>query len=162
LQQNCGVLQSPATLGVSAVRLSSQPLLAGIKHLNRLEQVLAASRAREQGVDEALMQDQNGHLVSVIAGNIFLLSGKELLTPVLIDAGVRGTRRRLVLEQWAPAIGLNLHEAVLTLADLETADEVFYSNSLTGLRPVATVNKRRWSSHEVCQQLFQQYREECP
>jgi 4-amino-4-deoxychorismate lyase len=160
LDRDCGQMSSAATLGVAAIRLSKQPLLAGIKHLNRLEQVLAAAQAQEEGTDECIVLDQTEHLTCVVAGNLFLVRHGELLTPKMVDCGVLGTRRRLIIEKWAPLIGLHVREVRLTLSDLHTAEEVFYSNSLQTVRPVARVREQCWDNHSVCNALFQRYRDE--
>jgi len=162
LSADHGSLPAPATLGEVDIRLAAQPALAGIKHLNRLEQVLAARQAAQLGVDEALLLDSRGELASVIAGNLFLRRGDQLLTPRLEDCGVAGTRRALVMGRWAAAAGLGVREARLTPQDLEAADEAFYSNSLQGLRPLAGFRGRRWREHEACAALFAQYRGELP
>lgn len=153
-------MRPAAELALANMRWSSQPALAGLKHLNRLEQVLAAAEARDAGADEALMLGQQGNVISVSSGNLFLVTGGVLLTPVIADSGIDGTRRRCVMTHWAPAIGLAVEEATLTTADLESADEVFYSNSLVGLRPVASFGNRRWLHHPVCEALYCQYRNE--
>ncbi len=150
-------LPAPAVLQLASVRCASQPALAGIKHLNRLEQVLAAMEASQAGVDEALMLDQAGDLVSVTSGNIFLVSDGNLLTPPLATCGITGTRRRLILQRLAPACGLAVRETALGLAHLDRCDEAFYSNSLLGLRPIGRFGSRAWSSHPVCEALFHQY-----
>lgn len=157
LPDECAQMAPAAALSLATVRWPTQPILAGLKHLNRLEQVLAAAERRAAGTDEAVMLDQSGQLVSVVAGNLFLLLEGRLQTPVLVDCGIAGTRRRLVIEQWAGAVGLPVQESTLSLQDLESADEVFYCNSLVGLRPVASFGRRRWHSHTVCQALFEQY-----
>jgi len=141
---------APARMGVSSVNWPLQPLLAGIKHLNRLEQVLAAREARLAGFDEAVMRDQDGQVISVTAGNLFIVRDGRLLTPQLDRCGIAGTRRRLILEQWAPALGLPAGEARIGLDDLERAEEVFYCNSVLGPRPVASLSGRRWQNHPVC------------
>ena len=153
-------LPAPAVLQLASVRCASQPALAGIKHLNRLEQVLAAMEASQSGVDEALMLDQAGDLVSVTSGNIYLVTDGNLLTPPLATCGIAGTRRRLILQQLAPACGLAVRETAVGLEQLEQCDEAFYSNSLLGLRPVGRFGSRAWSSHPVCEALFLQYCEE--
>ncbi len=160
LDRNCQQMSAPASLSVAAVRWPTQPLLVGIKHLNRLEQVLAADQCRAAGADETVMLDQSGRVVSVAAGNLFLLYGRQLLTPALVDCGIAGTRRRRLIEQWAPALGLAVIESTVSLQELAAADEVFYSNSLQGLRPVASLGERRWDSHEMCEALFRQYQGE--
>ena len=160
LGRDCGQMSAAATLSQARIRLSAQPLLAGIKHLNRLEQVLAAAQAQEEGADECIVLDQSERLTSVVAGNLFLVCQGEVLTPELSDCGVAGTRRRLIIEKWGPALGFKVREAKLTMRDLRDSEEVFYSNSLQAVRPVARVSNQSWENHTVCQALFNQYREE--
>ena len=152
-------LLPPASLIAATMRWASQPALAGIKHLNRLEQVLAAAEKQRSGADEALMLGQAGQLVSVTSGNLFIVAGDEIHTPVLDDCGIAGTRRQLVMQSWAPAAGYRVKESRLDLSVLDTATEVFYSNSLVGLRPVASLGDLRWNSHTVCADLHRCYRE---
>ena len=160
LDRDCGQMGKAATLGVAVIRLSKQPLLAGIKHLNRLEQVLAAAQAQAEGTDECIVLDQTDRLTCVVAGNLFMVRHGELLTPKMLDCGVLGTRRRLIIEKWAPSIGLHVREVSLTLSDLQTAEEVFYSNSLQTVRPVVRVTEQCWDDHSVCKALFQRYQED--
>lgn len=160
LERDCLLMQAPAALSVAQVRWPTQPLLAGIKHLNRLEQVLASAECRSAGADEAVMLNQSGRVISVAAGNLFMLQGGQISTPPLLECGIEGTRRRRLMETWAPSIGLTVKESAITLQDLASAEEVFYSNSVQGLRPVASLGEARWESHPVCESLFQQYRGE--
>jgi len=162
LDRDCSQMSGPASLSLATLRWPLQPALAGLKHLNRLEQVLAAAERRDRGTDEAIMLDQQGQLVSVIAGNLFLVQGKRVLTPALDTCGIAGTRRQLVLEQWAARLGLQAQASTLGLQDLASADEVFFSNSLLGLRPVASFGEHQWHSHPTCQALFDLYRDELP
>lgn len=157
LDYDAGVMPTAAILSVSPVRLSSQPLLAGIKHLNRLEQVLAAAAAQREEVDESVMLDQSGNVVSAIAGNLFVLRDGVLLTPPVEHCGVAGTRRRLIMEKLAAAAGVDVLETVVTLPELKAAEEVFYCNSLRGMRPVANVEERQWQDYSLCAALFEQY-----
>lgn len=162
LAHDCSEMLPPAKLILATTRWSSQPALAGIKHLNRLEQVLAAGEYQAVGADEALMLNQAGQALSVSAGNLFAVLGGEILTPPVLECGIAGTRRRQVIEQWAPALGLAVREKGLELTQLETADELFFSNSLVGLRPVASLGGVRWRDYPVCESLFRQYREQMP
>lgn len=151
---------APASLGVSRIRWGTQPALAGVKHLNRLEQVMAAQERQAAGWDEALMLDQAGAPVSVTAGNLFMVSGETLVTAALEDCGIAGTRRRFVIERGAPDLGLQVQVATLSLDQLLAADEVFYCNALVGLRPVGELAGKRWSDQPVCSRLFQYYVQE--
>lgn len=162
LDGDCAKMAPRAVLCISNLRLSIQPQLARIKHLNRLEQIMAAVQAQHERTDEGILFDQAGHLTSVIAGNIFLVSNGELLTPLLVECGVAGTRRRLIIEQWAPSIGLSVRETRLALADLHDAEQVFYSNSLQTVRPIAQIGDREWENHDVCEALFQRFLKELP
>ena len=146
-------LPAPARLAMAKVRWGCQPMLAGIKHLNRLEQVLAAREREAAAVDEVVMLNQAGGVVSVSTGNLFIVSDNELLTPQLRQCGVLGTRRRLIMEQLAPALGLQVREVELTVAQMESAMEVFYCNALVGLRPVGSLGAVRWQTHKVCSAL---------
>ena len=144
------------------MRLGQQPALAGIKHLNRLEQVLAMRESAAQGADEALMCDQAGAVVSLAAANLYAVHEGVISTPAIEDCGVAGTRRRALLERWAPALGLRVLEQPLSLDTLLAADEVFCSNSLVGLRAVASIGERHWSAQPVMSRLYQEYLKELP
>lgn len=150
-------LLAPARLGETTVRWGRQPLLAGLKHLNRLEQVLAAADCDPHRCDEVLMLDQSGAPLSVSAGNLFLVAGKRLLTPLLTEAGIAGTRRRLVMERLAAVCGLRVTESRLELSQLLAADELFYCNAVIGLRPVGSFRDRRWRRHPVTRGLHAAY-----
>jgi 4-amino-4-deoxychorismate lyase len=150
-------LSRPAHLAVATIRLAAQPQLAGIKHLNRLEQVLAARERAEMAVDELLMLDQNAFAVSVISGNVFAVVAGDILTPTLQSCGVRGTRRQLLIDRWAPALGIQVAERNISAEQLEQAEELFFTNSLLGLCPVASLGSGRWSSNPVCEALHALY-----
>jgi 4-amino-4-deoxychorismate lyase len=153
ITRDCREPLPPAIVQWSQLHWGSQPALVGIKHLNRLEQVLAASEARQAGLDDVLVADQQGRPISTSSGNLFALCGDRLLTPALTDCGIAGTRRCLVLERWAPAIGIAVAEAALSVGQVEEAKEVFYCNSLQGVRPVAALGDRQWREHPVAQRL---------
>ena len=116
-------------------RLGAQPVLAGIKHLNRLEQVLA-SRDWPAGMDEALLDDDAGRPVCGTRTNLFWVRDGALHTPVLTRCGVAGLMRRRVLAL-AARIGLNGHEREASWDEVGAADELFLTNSLVGIWPVA-------------------------
>ncbi|MBF8722187.1 aminodeoxychorismate lyase [Pseudomonas guariconensis] len=130
-----------AELGVSLfdcqTRLAEQPLLAGLKHLNRLEQVLARSEWQGGEYAEGLMRDMRGRLIEGVYSNLFLVRDGELLTADLSRCGVAGVMRAALLEQTA-TLGIAVRVRDLELADLELADEVFLCNSVYGVWPVRT------------------------
>ena len=160
LEFDCGILSSVETVMVERVRHVSQGVLAGTKHLNRLEQVLAAKEAAEAGFKEGVVKNDADEIVSVIAGNIFTVSGGVISTPPAADCPVRGTRRSLILNEWAPRLGLVIEERTLLQSDLEKADEVFYSNAIYGLRAISTLGEWHWTRWPVANQLFNAYLED--
>lgn len=118
----------------SPVVLSAQPLLAGIKHLNRLEQVLA-SRDWPAGVQEAVMCDVQSAPVCGTRSNLFWVRRGQLITPPLRDCGVSGMMRQKIQEQ-AMALDIPCGEDHCRWQELLEADEIFVSNSLIGIWPV--------------------------
>jgi 4-amino-4-deoxychorismate lyase len=124
-----------ATVAWSEISLTAQPLLAGLKHLNRLEQVLARARVAARGVDEALMCSEDGQVICGTMSNVFIVRQNRLLTPRVDRAGVAGVIRAVVLRD-AAALGLPVAESTLRRADVESADEVFVTNARIGVWPV--------------------------
>ena len=118
-----------------SMRLGSQPRLAGIKHLNRLEQVLAR-RELPPGSHEGVMRDQQDRVVEGIASNILLMQDDFYLTPVLDQCGVAGTVRQLLIDS-AAMLELPLRIGPVDRRTLLAARAVFMMNSLMGIRPVA-------------------------
>ncbi len=120
------------------IRLSAQPALAGVKHINRLEQVLARSEWQDPAVAEGLMLDPEGAIVEGTATNFLAVRGRALVTPALASAGVAGVMRRWVLAQ-AEALGLRVERRGIHPEELPEMDEAFLTNSLIGLWPVRSV-----------------------
>ena len=141
------------------LRWARQPALAGVKHLNRLEQVLAACECRARGLDELVVCATDGAVIAATSANLFLLRGRELLTPALDDCGIAGTRRRLLLESIAAGAGLDAVVAPVSLEALDAADAVFCCNSLRGIVPLGSHGQRQWRAHPVIERLQAAYRE---
>jgi 4-amino-4-deoxychorismate lyase len=126
-------------------RLSCNKALAGLKHLNRLEHILARAEWNDDAIAEGLLLDSNNYLIEATASNIFCTKNGILLTPDLTEAGVAGVLRRLIIEDLSPKLGLTLQIKKLTLNDLLTADEIFLCNSVNGIWPVVNIS----SQHET-------------
>lgn len=117
-------------------RLARHPDLAGIKHMNRLEQVLGGAECAENGVPEGIMRDTRGNLVEGTMSNLFLVRGNALITPVLTQSGILGIVRGRILALARASGRVRILESVLTPSDLRDVDEVFFCNSLIGIWPV--------------------------
>ena len=145
-----------AELGVQLfpcqTRLGEQPLLAGLKHLNRLEQVLA--RAEWQGGEhaEGLMRDGQGRVVEGVYSNLFLVRDGVLLTADLSRCGVAGVMRAALLQQ-AQAMAIPVQVRDLAFDELEQADEVFVCNSVYGVWPVRGFAALNWSPGPLTRKL---------
>jgi len=124
------------TLRVCATRLGANPRLAGLKTLNRLESVLARMEWRDPRIWEGLMLDADGHVVCGTMTNVFARRARTLRTPLLDRCGVAGVMRRWVISQ-AAELCLQVRECRMRLTDLAEADEVFLTNAVAGVVPVA-------------------------
>jgi 4-amino-4-deoxychorismate lyase len=129
---------------VCALRLGVSPALADLKHLCRLEQVLAHVELRGHDVEQGLLLDTTDRVVGGSSSNVFAVRGGELVTPALTRNGIAGVMRRVVLET-APQIGLTPREEDLGLSDLIDADELFMTNALIGIWPVARLDERSFA-----------------
>ena len=138
---------------VCELRIGVSPALAGLKHLCRLEQVLAQLELRRHDVEQGLLLDTSGYVVGGSSSNVFAIRGTELLTPATTRNGVAGVMRRVVLENAAHA-GLAARETELTLRDLQAADELFMANSLFGIWPVARLDERAFATGPATRRLM--------
>lgn len=126
---------------ICSTRLALQPALAGIKHCNRLEQILARAECDEAGADEGLMLDVDGNPIGATGANLFVLQGGQWYTPKVDRCGIAGVCRQHLL----PLLGAR--EKCLSMHDLDTADSVFLCNAVRGILPVARINEREWAPH---------------
>jgi len=125
------------------LRLSHQPRLAGIKHLNRLENVLAAAESRDDDIAEGLLMDVKGNVIEGVRSNLFLVSHGRLITPDLSNCGVAGVQRERVMA-WASENGIPVQVRSFLPDDVMEAEEIFLVNSIIGIWPVCELEQRRW------------------
>jgi len=118
-----------------ATPVGQSPALAGLKSLNRLEQVLARAEWSDPEIAEGLMLDPAGHPVEGTMSNLFVVIDGCLRTPDLSRGGVAGIMRQLIIEM-AATLAIECRVDTLTLEDLWSADGLFFCNSLIGLWPV--------------------------
>jgi 4-amino-4-deoxychorismate lyase len=124
-------------------RLGHIPALAGIKHLNRLEQVLARMEWDDPAIMEGVLLDTDGRLVEGTMSNLFMIRDGVLMTPALDRCGVAGVLRGVVLELAAGLMPVQV--GALQPDDLRTADEAFLTNSLIGIWPVSAFEDHSYS-----------------
>ncbi|MBU8976242.1 aminodeoxychorismate lyase [Lysobacter sp. MMG2] len=144
------------TLRWCRTRLALQPALAGLKHCNRLEQVLARAEWRDADTHEGLMLSTEGDAVSATSANLFVLHDGRWTTPAIDRCGVAG-----VCREWA--IGaLGAREARLAVTEVEAADAVFLCNAVRGILPVARLGACSWRPHPQVAQLQRRLAAEHP
>lgn len=126
------------------LRLAEQPALAGIKHLNRLEQVLAAAECRAAAerlamdIHEGILCSANGTVVCGVSGNLFWYDGKVLHTPRIDRCGVAGVMRRIVMRE-AATLGIAVIEQAVAIEPVLQAKEIFMTNARWPLLPAKMV-----------------------
>lgn len=145
-------------------RLSQVPALAGMKHLNRLEHILARAEWQDEFA-EGLLLDTRGRVVEATVSNLFVVKNHQLYTPDLSAAGVAGIMRKTIIEKLAPVLGLTCHIADMDLDFLRTADEIFLCNSVYGIWPInqliddrqsVIAKQNSYTNHQITQALQQQ------
>jgi len=134
---------------------NSNPKLAGIKHCNRLEQVLARAGLKS---DEGIMLDENHNVISVTQGNIYAIHGNKLITPKLDKCGVEGTRRAVILDL-TKHLGIEVKVEVLSVEKLGQADEVFISNSIIGIQSIRQIGGIGLGESPITKKIKDAFRE---
>lgn len=157
--------QQGVSVRICETRLARQPLLAGIKHLNRLEQVLAKQELNKlkDDVDEGIMLDTAGCVVEGVMSNLFLVKEGVLITPDLANAGVAGVMREFILSRVLTVEATKISDVLLD--ELRQADEVFVCNSVFGVWPVVSLagcsEPVSWSCGGVTRQIQEEIKPYC-
>lgn len=145
-------------LAVCQTPLARQALLAGIKHLNRLEQVLAAEELHKRGYQEGLMM-QAGCVIECSRSNVFAVVSGELITPSLSLCGINGIMRSKILSD-TKSLGLPVRVKAFGISALVRAEEVFICNSVFGIWPVTKIecmHKEIGPMSRLFQQEYERY-----
>jgi 4-amino-4-deoxychorismate lyase len=136
------------TVRVCDLRLGFQAQLAGIKHLNRLENVMARREWTDSSIVEGLLLDGASNVIGGTMTNVFIVESGALVTPELSQCGVAGVTRARVLRH-APLHGVHCNVTTISLQRLLDADELFVTNSLMGACQVRTLGEKRWTAGDV-------------
>ena len=139
-------------LHLCSLRLSRQPRLAGIKHLNRLENVLARSEWSDSSIADGLLLDEEGMVIECTMSNVFARFGRTLVTPSLEKCGVAGITRQRILDN-AKNMGYNAQIREMPLDELMQADEAVICNSLYGAWQVRALNAHSWPAQQLAYRI---------
>ncbi len=116
-------------------RLGINPDLAGIKHLNRLEQVIARAEWSDPAIQEGIMLDNNGYVIEGTMTNLFYVKNNTVYTSPIDLSGIAGIIRGIIM-QMSSSYGYPVIEHNFTKEQLLSADELFLTNSIIGIWPV--------------------------
>jgi len=128
-------------------RYARNPALAGIKHLNRLEQILARSEWTDDAISEGIVMDTDGFVIEGTMSNIFCIKNTTLYTPDLSLCGIEGIIREKIIDM-ADKMKFSVEVKNMTLEFLLSTDEIFICNSLIGVCPVNSIGEKLFSNHE--------------
>lgn len=120
-------------------QLAIQPRLAGIKHCNRLEQVLARVEVQRAACDDGVLCDTEGRVVSATSANLLVQCDGHWITPPVTRCGVAGVVRGWLLEHRL------VQENELTISQVEHADALALCNAVRGILPVSHLGTRTWA-----------------
>jgi 4-amino-4-deoxychorismate lyase len=134
-----------------AMRMAIQPRLAGIKHLNRIEQVLARNEWSSSDFDEGLMLDMDGRLIAATTANVFVRVDGRWHTPALARCGVEGVARRWMLAE----TGAEIRD--IDPAELEMSDQCVLTNAVRGPLAAAALGEKRWRADAEVRALQQRW-----
>ena len=160
------LLGQQARLITSGIPRNERSPLSRLKSLNYLDNVLAAREASAKGADDALLLNGAGNVACTTIANVFAISGERVVTPPETEGSMPGILRRIVLET-ARSLGLDPTEATLARADLDRADEVFFTNSVRLIRSVTELDGRAVGGRSpdalnaLSASLAERIREEC-
>ncbi len=130
---------------ISEITLPKNPNLAGLKHLNRLDYVMATEALNQhQEFDEALLLSADGHLVESIVHNLFFVLDDVICTPDLKDCGVDGVMRQMLLKKLLEQ-GKNVKISDFRKQDILAASECFLCNSVHGVRPLVQLEQQEFA-----------------
>ena len=141
-------------LHICKTPVSSNSQLAGIKHLNRLDSVLARNEWHDEEIAEGLMCDDLGHVIEGTMSNVFMVQNRILYTPILKKAGIEGIIRNRVIEL-AKQLGFVVQQIAMDRKRLMTMDEIFVTNSIIGIWPVIDIEGQHFKRGEVTELMLQ-------
>lgn len=133
-------------------RLGLNPLLAGIKHMNRLEQILARAEWNDTSIQEGIMLDINDHIIEGTMTNLFYVKEGAVHTSLLTHAGIAGIMRGIIMEILSDS-GIPISERLFNKDEFLSADEIFVSNSVIGIWPVNQIENGYFPVGPITRQL---------
>jgi len=145
--------QQGIAVGISTIALGINPLTAGIKHLNRLEQVLVKQQIDQNQWLDAIVLDCQACVIETSMANLFWRTGDKVFTPSLDFSGVNGLMRQQVIDHLT-AKGVSVSQDRFKLSSVMDADEVFMTNCLMGITPINMIESKAFTLGETAKDLI--------
>ncbi len=141
-----------ANVGVYTTIAKPMNVLSALKSSNALLFVLASNFAREEGFDDVILLNAEGRICEATSSNVFLIKDKLIFTPSLAEGCVDGVLRSVLLNHF------DVVETVITQEQLSSADSLFLTNTIQGMRAIAAINGKNYTIEPV-NNIHQQYLE---
>jgi len=145
------MVKTGVCLQVCKQKISENSTLSGIKHLNRLENVLAKTELEEENFDGILL-DSHGHVNECISSTIIMRVGDTLYVPNQSGAGVSGVTKKIIIDN-AAFMGYKVKIKNILLDDLIKSDEVVITNSIIGAIPIRKINNKKWKLFKLANDI---------
>lgn len=134
----------------------AKQLLSSIKTTNRMINVTGSIFAHENGLANCLLINDVKNVIEGLQGNLFMLTGKKLVTPPVSEGCLNGIMRKQILALAKKVEGIEVSEEIISPFDLQKADELFLTNVITGIQPITKYRKKEFKSslaHLLVQKL---------
>ncbi|WP_269237335.1 aminotransferase class IV [Flavobacterium flavigenum] len=134
----------------------NKQLLSSIKTTNKLINVTGSIFAYENALDNCILLNDTKNVVEVLQGNLFMLTGKKLITPPVSEGCLNGVMRKQILALAKKIEGIEVLEEIISPFDLQKADELFLTNVITGIQPITKYRKKEFANdfaHVLVQKL---------
>lgn len=132
-------------------------VLTQIKTTNKIPNVLTGIYKTENNLDDCLMVNQDNHIVEAISSNVFLYKNNTLYTPSIPEGCIDGITRKHIIEV-AQTMGINVIEGTVTPSMLLQTDELFLTNSISGIRWVSHYRSKQYTN-EAIKEILKKFNE---
>lgn len=125
----------------------TKQLLSSIKTTNKMINVTGSIFAHENGLANCILLNDTKNVVEALQGNLFMVSGKKLITPPISEGCLNGIMRKQILALAKKVDGIEVLEEIISPFDLQKADELFLTNVITGIQPISKYRKKEFTSN---------------
>ncbi|MDW8849090.1 aminotransferase class IV [Flavobacterium sp. MMLR14_040] len=125
----------------------TKQLLSSIKTTNKMINVTGSIFAHENGLENCILLNDAKNVVEVLQGNLFMVTGKKLITPPVSEGCLNGVMRKQILALAKKVTDIEVSEEIISPFDLQKADELFLTNVITGIQSISKYRKKEFTSN---------------